>query len=90
MSHAEREAYYRHIDNAVILRDNIITARGEGRLEGLEEGRKEGIEEGRKEGIEKGKAEAMREMARNLKRMGMSAEDIAKATGMSLCEIGGL
>lgn len=102
MNHAEREAYYRHIDNAVILRDNIITARGEGRLEGLEEGklegieegrkegRKEGIEEGRKEGIEKGKAEAMREMARNLKRMGMSAEDIAKATGMSLCEIGGL
>ena len=34
MSKAELNAYYHHLDNVVILRDNIVTARGEGRLEG--------------------------------------------------------
>lgn len=37
MSPADREAYYRHLDNVVILRDNIFTARGEGRMEGIKE-----------------------------------------------------
>lgn len=37
MSPSEREAYYRHLDNVVVLRDNISTARGEGKLEGLQE-----------------------------------------------------
>ena len=31
---AELNAYYRHLDNVVVLRDNIVTARGEGRMEG--------------------------------------------------------
>ena len=34
MSKAELAAYYKHLDNVVILRDNIITARGEGIVEG--------------------------------------------------------
>lgn len=34
MSKAELNAYYRHLDNVVVLRDNIVTARGEGRMEG--------------------------------------------------------
>ena len=38
MSKSELAAYYKHLDNVVILRDNIITARGEGRLEGIAEG----------------------------------------------------
>ena len=50
MSKAELEAYYKHLDNVVILRDNIITARGEGHLEGLAEGRMEGHLEGLAEG----------------------------------------
>ena len=33
MSKAELNAYYRHLDNVVVLRDNIVTARGEGRME---------------------------------------------------------
>ena len=37
MSKAELNAYYHHLDNVVILRDNIVTARGEGRLEGRAE-----------------------------------------------------
>ena len=42
MSKSELAAYYKHLDNVVILRDNIITARGEGRLEGIAEGIAEG------------------------------------------------
>jgi len=33
MSKADREAYYRHLDNVVILKDNITTERTEGRAE---------------------------------------------------------
>lgn len=34
MSKGEQDAYYRHLDNIVILRDNILTERAEGRTEG--------------------------------------------------------
>ena len=61
MSKAELEAYYRHLDNVVILRDNIETAKFEGRVEGLAEGRAEGREEGRAEGREEGRAEGREE-----------------------------
>lgn len=37
MTKSELEAYYRHLDNIVILQDNITTARGEGILEGRAE-----------------------------------------------------
>ena len=79
MSKAELNAYYHHLDNVVILRDNIITARGEGRLEGRAEGREEGRAEGR--------AEGKLEDAQNLKRLGVSVDIIAKATGLSVEEI---
>ena len=39
MKKEELEAYYRHLDNIVILRDNIYTERAEGREEGREEER---------------------------------------------------
>ena len=65
MSKDERTAYYRHMDNIVILRDNIATGRMEGRFEGmaegLEKGRAEGLEKGRAEGLEKGRAEGLEE-----------------------------
>ena len=38
MTRNELAAYYRHLDNIVILRNNIITEREEGRAEGREEG----------------------------------------------------
>ncbi|MBQ0120996.1 MAG: Rpn family recombination-promoting nuclease/putative transposase [Bacteroidales bacterium] len=57
MTKTELEAYYRHLDNIVVLQDNITTARGEGRLEGFYEGREEGRAEGRAEGREEGRAE---------------------------------
>lgn len=49
MTKSELEAYYRHLDNVVILRDNIYTERAEG----IAEGHAEGLAEGLAEGIEK-------------------------------------
>ena len=59
MSKDELSAYYRHLDNTVILRDNIYTSRGEGLLEGREMGRKEGMLEGMLKGMEKGLSEGL-------------------------------
>ena len=61
MSKDELNAYYRHLDNIVILKDNIFTEREEGRAEGRAEGREEGRKEGRKEGREEGRAEGRAE-----------------------------
>ena len=41
MTKDELAAYYRHLDNIVILRDNINTEREEGRAEGREEEKRE-------------------------------------------------
>ena len=45
------------------------------------------MEEGRAEGRKEGMAEGRKEVARNLLRMGMSIEDISKATGIAKAEI---
>lgn len=83
MSKSELAAYYRHLDNVVILRDNIITARGEGHLEGREEGRAEGRAEGIMEGIAKEKLEN----ARKMKELNLPIETICQITGLSEEEI---
>ena len=80
MSKAERNAYYKHLDNIVILRNNIDTEREEGRAEGRAEGLEEGLVKGREEGLEEGR----REMVRKMKELGMSTETIAKITGLSV------
>ena len=71
MTKEELAAYYRHLDNIVILRDNINTERAEGRAEGRIEG-------------EKKKA---LEVARFLKSSGSSVELIMGATGLTKAEI---
>lgn len=99
MTREELATYYRHLDNVVILRDNITTARGEGFLEGESQGlkvgkaqgRAQGLEEGRREGLEEGLQEGYRrgklEMARSLKQQGMSVADVAKVTGLTATEV---
>ena len=95
MSKSELAAYYHHLDNVVILRDNIITARGEGKIEGYAEGREEGRKEGRKEGREEGRAEGRAEgekekalaIARNMKSASMPTDMIVQMTGLSADEI---
>lgn len=82
LSREELNAYYRHLDNRQLLRSNVYTEREEGRYEGL------------KEGMEKGRAEGQRlkslEIARNLKRIGLSPAEIEKATGLTREEIDAL
>lgn len=91
MSKSELAAYYHHLDNVVILRDNIITARGEGKIEGYAEGREEGRAEGREEGRAEGRAEGEKEkalaIARNMKSASMPTDMIAQMTGLSADEI---
>ena len=86
MSKDELAAYFRHLDNVVILRSNIYTERAEGRAEGHAEGLEEGLNKGRAEG----RAEEKRENARNLKNLGVSTEVISQATGLTKEEIGAL
>ena len=106
MSKGEQDAYYRHLDNIVILRDNILTERAEGRMEGRmegraegiaegrAEGRAEGIAEGRAEGIAEGRAEgivmAKMESARKMKALNLPIETISQITGLSESEISNL
>jgi predicted transposase/invertase (TIGR01784 family) len=83
MDKAEREAYYRHLDNVNLLKGTIYTERGEGRLEGLAEGMQKGLEKG----MEKGKAEERNELARKFKSLGVDMPTIQQATGLTEQEI---
>ena len=58
-----------------------------GLKQGLEQGMQQGLEQGLKQGISQGIAQARAETALNLKDMGLSVEQIAKATGLSEQEI---
>ena len=83
MTKDELAAYYRHLDNIVILRDNIYTEREEGRAEGIEEGLNKGLAKGKEEGVR----EANLNNARNLKKLGVAIDIISQATGLSKEEI---
>ena len=61
--------------------------KNEGRELGREEGRKEGREEGREEGRAEGAKDEKKATARRLLAMGLSAEQVAAATQLSLDEI---
>ena len=71
MTKAEQDAYYRHLDNIVILRDNIFTEREEGRAEGRAEGERL----------------KQQEIARNLKSFGLDTAAICQATGLTPEEV---
>lgn len=79
MSKEELDAYYRHLDNIVILRDNIRTERAEGLAEGLAKGREEGLA--------KGRTEERIENARKMKMRGLDDSMISDITGLTIEEI---
>ena len=74
------------------IKNSVDTAKREGIAEGKEIGMKEGMEKGLAEGMEKGmekgraegKHEANTETAQRLLAMGLSAEQVAKATQLPL------
>ena len=61
--------------------------RNKGREEGIAAGRAEGEAKGRAEGREEGRAEEKNETARKLYALGVDADTISKATGLSESEI---
>lgn len=71
MTKDELKAYYRHLDNIVILRDNIYTEREEGRMAGIEEGR----------------MEERLSTARKMKAKGLDSATISDVTGLSCEDI---
>lgn len=75
MTDKERRAYDEHL-NAIMIQNDVLNA---AKLEGQMEGRMEGREEGR--------MEERLSNARNLKKMGVSPEIIAQATGLSVEEV---
>ncbi|MDN0051268.1 hypothetical protein QVO10_18190, partial [Bacteroides gallinaceum] len=94
LSEANRVAYDKAVDRFYVSRiyeedmqNKVEDAMREGREKGMREGREEGMREGREEGKKEGKKEAKLEDAQNFKRLGVPADIIAKATGLSAEEI---
>ena len=89
MKHERKDGHA--IGHAEGLAEGIIKGRAEGLEEGRAEGRSEGLvegrAEGRSEGLEEGRAESRREIAKNLKGVGMDAATISQMTGLSVADI---
>ena len=87
MSHAEHLTYERSLK---YYRDAINTmdyAKREAREEGLEEGMEKGLEEGMEKGREEGELKKQKEIAINLKKVGLETSKISQTTGLSIEEI---
>ena len=100
LSPSEKQAYYRHMESIRHMRSLFDTSRDEGyqegREEGFEKGREEGLEKGREEGREKGREEGREEareegreeraleIAQKMKSLGLTNEQIALSTGLSI------
>ena len=103
MGRDEGILYDRYLMDRAILRNQMVTARGEGYLEGHAEGREkgmaEGIEKGMAEGLEKGMAEGLEkgiekgmekervELAKRMKADGLPVEMISKYSGFTTEQI---
>ena len=85
---AELRAYDKFWDSVSVERTLIDDSYQKGMEKGKEEGIAEGLEMGMKQGMEKGKDEgkheAYTETAQRLLAMGLSAEEVAKATQLPL------
>ena len=66
------------------IKNSVDTAKRKGIAEGKEIGMKEGMEKGMEKGRAEGKHEANTETAQRLLAMGLSAEQVAKATQLPL------
>ena len=87
MSDEERMRYNISLDTYRTNLSVMKNERKEGHEEGLKKGLKKGREEGLKEGQKKGREEEKLSIARNAKSLGMSIEQIASLTGLSVSEI---
>lgn len=79
MTDAERYAYDEHI-NAVMIQNDVL---GNAREEGLTQGRAEGLTQGRAEG----RAEAKKDIVKSMLSNGLSVEQAAKYSGLTVEEV---
>jgi predicted transposase/invertase (TIGR01784 family) len=57
---------------------------------GLNQARREGIQRGRREGIQRGRREGIEKVAAQMKKLGITIDQIAEATGLSVEDIAAL
>ncbi len=95
MTDAERYAYDEHLNAVMIQNDVLGNAReeglAEGRAEGLTQGRAEGLTQGRAEGLAEGRAEgraeAKKDIVKSMLSNGLSVEQAAKYSGLTVEEV---
>ena len=86
----EREAYQASLKYYRDLKNVIDTAFDDGLSTGFEQGIEKGIEQGIVQGIEQGRQQERLNIAKNLKSLGFSPDQIAKASGLPLSDIADL
>lgn len=79
LSDQDKQAYYRHMESVRHMKSLFDTSR--------DEGYEEGMDKGLAKGLAKGRSERAKEIAKQLKAMGLTTEQIAQATGLTLDEI---
>lgn len=79
LSDKDKQAYYRHMESVRHMKSLFDTSR--------DEGYEEGMDMGLAKGFAKGRSERAKEIAKQLKAMGLTTEQIAQATGLTLDEI---
>ena len=95
LSDKDRQAYYRHMESVRHMKSLFDTSRDEGYEEGMDKGLAKGMDKGLAKGMDmglakglaKGRSERAKEIAKQLKAMGLTTEQIAQATGLTLDEI---
>ena len=87
LSDKDRQAYYRHMESVRHMKSLFDTSRDEGYEEGMDKGLAKGMDMGLAKGLAKGRSERAKEIAKQLKAMGLTTEQIAQATGLTLEEI---
>jgi len=84
----EKEEYKKYIENLTYQKSMVISNYEEGRVEGEAAGMVKGKIEGMVEGEAKGKIEGKIEVAKTMKKAGMTNEVIKQFTGLSADQIG--
>lgn len=87
LSDKDKQAYYRHMESVRHMKSLFDTSHDEGYEEGMAKGHAEGLAKGRSEGLAEGRTERAKEIAKQMKAMGLTPEQIAQATGLTLDEI---
>ena len=87
LSDKDKQAYYRHMESVRHMKSLFDTSRDEGYEEGMDMGLAKGLAKGLAEGLAKGRSERSKEIAKQMRAMGLTAEQIAQATGLNLDEI---